>query len=269
VREPSTLGRVTRALTILVIATAASWLFSCGGNSSSSPSPTGRSSISGVVSDPVSGGPLAGATVSIQAKSVTAGADGRYSITGLEDGAATLTVQHQGHRNVTQTVTIAGATTRNITMTVALETRAAGPWAGTWTNNALRTSGSLNMMLTVNTVAQTMTMNLNVSGPGFGNPSTDTLTGAYSPTTGADFTTTSSLFGNVTFRWPPNLGISGNAVNLPGGTVSRVDFLGELNSPDRDLILDMRGNITFANGNTGTSTFTLTCARRSSTSSCS
>ncbi len=274
-RQPVTLGRVARSVAVLavlcVIATA-SGSFSCGGGSSSSPppSPTGTSSLAGTVTDAVTAGPVSGATVAVQNKSVTTGADGRYSITGLVDGASTVTAQHQGHRNLTQTSTITGATTRDLRLLAAPETRGSGPWTGAWTNQTSGTSGNINLMLTVNTVAQTMTIALKVDGPAYGRsgPLTDTITGAYSPTTGANFTTTSSIFGNITFLWPPTGVISGSAVNVPGGTVSRVDFIGEASSPDIDVIVTMKGEITFANGSKGTNSFTLTCVRSSSTSSC-
>ena len=193
--------------------------------------------------------------VAIQGKSAAAGADGRYSISDLSDGQATLTAQHQGHRNFTQAVTLAGTTTVNITMTPAEEAGAAGNWAGQWNNTTFGSSGSMTMTLAVDTIAQTTTMTLDLNGSVFGasDPAAETTTGSYT-TAGATLTKTSAVFGNVTFDITSTGQITGNGTSVPSATISRIDFTGTAGVST----IALNYTVTFTAGGTATGTGTLT-----------
>src|SRR4029077_6406548 len=123
-----------------------------GPTTTPTPTPTTTTTVAGIVTDAVSGSPIPAVTVAIQGKNGTTGADGRYSITGLNDGQATVTAQHQGHSNFTQSVTLAGATAVNITMTPAIEAAAAGSWGGQWKDNTPGSAGPTTMTMNVNTI---------------------------------------------------------------------------------------------------------------------
>ncbi len=215
------------ALGLVVVATG--WL-SCSKNSSTSPTQT-TTSITGLVTDAVSGAAVASVTVAIQGKSATTGSDGRYSISALTDGQATLTAQHQGHRNFTQAVTLSGATTTNITITPAVEAGAAGNWAGTWRNNTFGSSGGITAVVTVDTIAQTFRGTVDVNGSvfGAGDPPAETFSGPYT-TAGVTLTGTSPFFGNVVLNISSTGAITGNMTNIPGGSVSRLDLTGNATS---------------------------------------
>ncbi|MBI2828358.1 MAG: carboxypeptidase regulatory-like domain-containing protein [Acidobacteria bacterium] len=211
--------------------------------------------MSGGVRDSVSGAALSGVVVAVQGKSATTGTDGRYSISDLTAGQTQVTAQRQGHRNFTQAVTLAGATTVDITMTSAQEAGAAGSWTGRWTNNTFGSSGTMTMTLAANTIAQTMQMTLDVNGSVFGgsDPAAETTSGAYTPE-GATVTKTSLVFGNVTFTISSTGQITGNGTNVPSATVSRIDFTGTATPSTMNL----NYTVTFRAGGTATGVATLT-----------
>ncbi len=207
------------------------------------------------MTDVVSGAAIASVAVAIQGKSATTGADGQYSISDLTDGEATLTAQHQGHRNFTQAVTLAGATAGDVSMTPAEEAGSAGTWAGQWNNTTFGSSGSITMTLAADTVAQTMTMTFDLNGSVFGasDPPAETATGAYT-TSGGTVMQTSSVLGEVTFNITSTGQITGSGTNVPSATVSRIDFTGTATVST----ITLSYTVTFIAGGTATGTATLT-----------
>ena len=113
-------------------------------------------SISGVVTDVISGAPVPGTAVAIQGKTVTTGSEGRYSITDLTAGPATLTGQHQGHITFSQNVTLSGATSTNIAMTPSNLAKAAGAWRDPASGTPIT--------ITVDTVGQTVELVIDYKG---------------------------------------------------------------------------------------------------------
>jgi iron complex outermembrane receptor protein len=73
------------------------------------------SSLSGTIQDP-QGAVVGGAQVTVSSKTATTGSDGRYSVSGLTNGPATLTVEATGFKKVAKPVQITGATTENVTL---------------------------------------------------------------------------------------------------------------------------------------------------------
>lgn len=72
-------------------------------------------SISGQVLDET-GLPLPGATVSAGERTVITATDGRFSLTGLAAGSVVVTIKFVGYQNFQQTVTVAGDTKLNATL---------------------------------------------------------------------------------------------------------------------------------------------------------
>jgi hypothetical protein len=233
---------------------------SCSGGSSPStptptPTPTPTTSLTGTVTDAVSNAPVSGAKVAVQGQSATTGADGKYTITGLTNGATTVTSQHQGHLNFSQSVTLSGATTTNIAMTPSNVAKGAGNWSGTWRNTAFASTGTITMVVSADTVAQTVTVVLDVNGNVFGgaDPPSETLNGTYSPTTGGSFSGRSAVFGNVTMTVSPSGQISGSATQVPPSFVSRLDFTGTATTSQ----INISYTVTFTAGGTANGTAVL------------
>jgi len=215
----------------------------------------GATSLAGVVTDVVSGSPIAAATVTVQGKSATTGADGRYSITGLTDGAATVAASHQGHRNFTQNSTLAGSTTVNIAMTRAGEANSAGNWTGTWRNTTFNSSGGATMTLAVDTVAQRFTCTIDLSGTVFGrgDPPAETFNVNYTTASGASISGSSGFYGQVSASVSASGAVTGSMVN-PAPNISRVDFSGQATTGTIDLLYTVR----FTDGSTASGTVRLT-----------
>jgi hypothetical protein len=144
------------------------------------PTPTGTS-LAGTVTDVVSGVTISGVVLTIQGMSATTGSDGRYSITGLTAGQASLTAKHQGHVNFSQNVTLSGTTTVNVPLTPSNAAKAAGNWTGNWRDTTFGTTGTMTMNFSVDTIAQTIQGTLNVNGNvlGIGPPPPITISGPY------------------------------------------------------------------------------------------
>ena len=211
--------------------------------------PSGVLSVTGTVREQGSNAPIAGATVTIQSKSAMTSASGQYAVTDLTAGAnVELRVTHQGHTNVTQSVTIDGEETVNVTMSVPAVRGYVGTYNGTWRNTNSNNTGNANMTVAVDTIAQSLTIGVTLTGTVFGipNPPTQTGTTQYS-TTG---NTTISLplgFGTLNATIAPGGAISGSGVSaLPGFFVSRVDFTG--NATPTSVVVN--GTITFTDGTT-------------------
>lgn len=197
--------------------------------SKSSTSPSNNASISGTVTDAVSGQPINGATVSVGGQSSTTGADGKYSITGLATGSATLTASKQGERNFSQAVTLPTTTAVNIVMSPAPESAFSGTANGSWHNNTFGTSGPVTLTGTVDTVAQTYNGTITFGGNvfGVGTPPPQPLSGPYSTTGNTTFTGTSSFFGTVNATVTTTGQITGTMTNLPAtSSVSSCTFNG-------------------------------------------
>lgn len=241
--------RMRRILLVVGLLGWSTSLLSCG--SPSEPS----NSLSGIVTDALSGAGLAGVALSLQTQTATTGADGRYTITGLASGAATLTAKHQGHVNFSQAVTPSGASTFNIPMTPSNAVKTAGNWSGTWVNSTFATTGSVTMTVTIDTTAQSFSLTLNVNGNVFGgpDPAAETFTGNYT-TTGATLTRTSLVFGSVTATVTPDGAISGSAVTVPNPNIARLDFTGTITANT----LTLNYTVTFTAGGTAVGTATLT-----------
>jgi hypothetical protein len=220
--------------------------------------PTGNSgpSISGTVTDVVSGAALANVNLGAQGKTATTGADGKYTLSGLTNGAATLTAQRQGHVNFTQNVTVSGSTTVNVPMTPSSVARVAGNWTGTWRNTTFNTSGPVTLGVTVNTVAETFQMVLDIGGGvfGAGDPPSETFTGSYSEATGASLTRTSTLLGTVTATVTPAGVLTGTCTNIPNAGINRIDFTGTVTAST----IAINYTVTFTGGGTAVGTMTLT-----------
>jgi hypothetical protein len=181
--------------------------------------------ITGLVREAVTNALIAGAAVTIQNKTATTGADGRYTITELTAGNAELRVTHQGHQNVTQNVNLNGAVTQNVTMNVPAIMGVVGRWTGTWTNTTFGSTGSVDFELNANTLTETYSGSLDFGGNIFGlfnNPPPQQFAGPYGPTT----TTVAISFGVATLNATITNGqITGSIVGPLGG-ISRVDFTG-------------------------------------------
>jgi hypothetical protein len=80
---------------------------------------TAVGSVAGTVTDAATGHPIAGATVSTAARSVTTGRDGSYTLPGLPAGTVPVTVSDYGYHSRTQTVTVTAnqTTTQNVSLT--------------------------------------------------------------------------------------------------------------------------------------------------------
>jgi len=243
-------------------------LASCGSSSSSSTTGGGTTTpttpttpttvtLSGTVTDAVSAAVVSGAAVAIAGKTATTGSDGKYSITGLTAGSGTLALQHQGHINFTQTVTLSGtATTTDVKLTPSLAAQGSGNWSGTWRNTTFLSNSTLTAVVTADTVAQTMRVVLDVNGSvfGAGDPPAETFTGTYTPGSGGTITQTSARFGNVSITFNPNGSFTGACTNIPVAGIARFDFTGTMTTSTANLSY----TVTFTNGTTAVGTATLT-----------
>ena len=249
-----------RTLLALAIVAFGCSLLSCGSSSSTSPTPTPTPtpapSLAGTVTDAVSGAAVSGVAVAAQGQSATTGSDGKYSLTGLTAGAASLTAQHQGHVNFSQSVTLAsGTNTSNVALTPSNAAKMAGNWTGSWRNTTFGSTGTITMSVTTDTVQQTMQIRLDVNGNVFGgsDPPAETFNGPYT-TTGATLTRTSTVYGDVTVTVTPTGQITGSAVNVPVGTISRLDFTGTATA----TTITINYTVTFVGGAKAIGTATLT-----------
>jgi hypothetical protein len=235
------------------------FLTSCGnstGAGSTTPTPT-IVTLSGTVTDAASGAAVSGAAVAISGKSATTGADGKYSIAGLSPGSATLTVQHQGHDNFSQSVTLSGtATTVDVKLTPAHVALASGNWNGTWRNTTFGSTGTVTAVVSGDTVAQTARITLDVNGNvfGAGDPAAETFNGTYTPGQGATITQTSARFGNVSLTFTAGGTFTGTCTNVPVAGISRFDFTGSMTTSTANLTY----TVTFTSGATAVGTATLT-----------
>ena len=109
--------------------------------------------------------------------------------------------------------------------------------------------------LGVDTIAQTMTMTLDLNGSVFGasDPEAEATTASYT-TAGATLAKTSAVFGDVTFDITSTGQITGSGTSVPSATVSRIDFTGTAGVST--ISLDY--TVTFTAGGTATGTATLT-----------
>jgi len=213
----------------------------------------GSTSLAGTVTDNVSGAVISGAKVTVQSKTATTGNDGKYSISGLTDGQASVTTQHQGHITNTKNVTLSSATSLDVAMTPSAAAKLAGNWTGTWKNNTFSTQGTETLAIAVDTVAQTMNITLDVNGSVFGgaDPAAETLSTTYT-LTGATFTKTSPVFGNFSLAITPAGSLTGSATSVPGGSITRVDFTGTITP----TLITVNYTITFNTSATATGTAT-------------
>ena len=258
---------MNRTLLGYAVVAVACFLLSCTSDSSTGPTPAPTPtppttptptapSLAGTVTDVVSGAPVSGVAVAAQGQSATTGSDGRYSLTSLTAGAASLTAQHQGHVNFSQSLTLAsGTNTSNVALTPSNAAKMAGNWTGSWRNTTFGSTGTITMSVTTDTVQQTMQIRLDVNGNVFGgsDPPAETFNGPYT-TTGATLTRTSAVYGNVTVTVTPTGQISGNATSVPVGTISRLDFTGTATT----TTITINYTVTFVGGGTAVGTATLT-----------
>ena len=138
-------------------------------------------SVSGTVREAVTNQPIAGATVTVQSKSATTVANGTYSITGLAEGQAVVTITHQGHTRIAQNIVVNGATTVNVTLPVEPKMAYNGNWSGNWANNSSGNKGAAAMIIAVDTVTETMQFTVDLDGLVFGiqDPPPLTFSGQY------------------------------------------------------------------------------------------
>ena len=96
-----------RAIHRLLATTILLVLFSCGGDSPTSPSPP-KAALSGVVHElnPPIFTRIAGAQVTIQGKSALSNAGGEFRFTDLTPGPTVLTLQKEGFRTRDQPLTL-------------------------------------------------------------------------------------------------------------------------------------------------------------------
>lgn len=222
-------------------------LASCGDDSKGGGTTPSGASLSGIVTDVVSNAPIRGVAVAVEDKTATTGSDGRYSLTGLTAGQATLTAKHQGHDNFSQNVTLAGAANVNIPMTPAMAVRVNGTWRAT-----TPAATAFTLTNTVDTVAQTVQITLEVRGK------RDTFTGPYalSASTATTHTRTSAAFGNISVTVPPNPDgpITGTVTNHPDPDILRIDFSATATATAIPVNLTVR----WADGDVDSGTLTFT-----------
>lgn len=221
----------------------------------SDPSDT-QVTLTGLVRESGTNSLISGATVGVQGQTATTGADGRFTIgAGLTAGSTALSVSHQGHQNVSQTVTLAGATTQDVTLSAAPVAAFIGNWSGNWVNSTFGSTGDVTMVFGANTVAQTVSVTVDLNGTVFGaiNPPAFTITGPYVPN--AVNTVTGSAFGGTfTATFTPPGQISGSVTGIPVAGISRVDFTGTVTG----TTVTLNYTVTFSGGGTAIGTLTLT-----------
>ena len=240
----------------VVIASAA-----CNNNSNSSngttPTPTpSTATLTGTVTDAATGAVIANVTVAVGGQTTTTGAAGTYSVSGLPPGSATVTAQHQGHRNLSQSVTLAaGSNSSNLMLTPAVAAGFAGSWSGSWTNTTFGSTGPAAATITADTINQTVTVVLDLGGGVFGggDPAPVTFTIPYTAA-GGSFTSTSPAYGTITATISPTGAITATLAGVPSGGITGVTFTGTITP----TTLSGTALITFTGGGTATSTLTLT-----------
>ena len=191
-----------------------------------STSPSSTVSLTGVVRESGSNGTIAGATVTVQGQTATSGGTGGYTVSNLTSGNAEVRVTHQGHINVTQNVALSGTTTFDPQMPVEPRMAYNGNWSGNWVNNASQNAGTGTMVISVNSVAQTILFTIDLNGLVFGipDPTAVSFTGSY---TAAGVTVNvPTPFGTITATIAAGGQINGNVVAAPGLPITRIDFTG-------------------------------------------
>jgi hypothetical protein len=211
-------------------------------------------SLTGLVREAVTNALLAGVTVTVQSKSATTGADGRYVIENLTAGSAEVRATRQGHTNLTQTVALSGETTANLTMTPAPIAAFIGNWSGQWTNTTFGTSGTATMTFNADTVAETYQITADLNGSVFGQPDPEPLSfnGPYSAT-GSTVITIPSPFGNAQVTITQTGQITGSVTSVTIGNITRLDFSGTATSST--IVINY--TVTFNGGATATGVLTL------------
>ena len=133
-----------------------------------------------------------------------------------------------------------------------------GNWSGGWANNTFGTSGSATLAASADVVAQSFQATVDLDGSvfGMGNPAPLTFSGPYGAS-GADVTIASPLFGTLALQVSPTGQISGNATNVPGGAILRIDFAGTWTA----TTINIAYTITFVGGG-GTATGTLALTKQ-------
>ncbi len=211
-------------------------------------------SLTGVVRESGTAAAIAGATVTVQNQSATTGADGRYLIEDLSAGSAQVRVTHQGHNTLTATVTLAGETTENLTMTRATNAAFVGNWTGGWVNNTFGTSGSATMSYNVDTVAETFQITMDLNGQVFGliDPPAQTFNSTYSPT-GPTNIAIPTPFGTLNSTFTQAGQITGSITGVSVGGITRMDFTGTATP----AAITVNYTVTFNTGATAAGVLTL------------
>jgi hypothetical protein len=103
-----------------------------------------------------------------------------------------------------------------------------GTYSGNWHNVTFNTTGTAVLKVTADTVAHTMTIIVTLGGNVFGGnaPPPQTITGPYT-TSGLAINQTSQVFGNMVVNIDSQGNVKGSGSNVPGGTVSSVQFKGQ------------------------------------------
>lgn len=120
-----TLGAAIRPAILSLTVGLLAW--ACGDGSEVLPGPTPGPSVTGKVTNAGTGDPVAGAEVSIGAAQVTTGADGRFTLTGLTTGSATLICTAPSFEDFETDVTV---TEGNVTRDIELVRLYVGPGPG-------------------------------------------------------------------------------------------------------------------------------------------
>jgi hypothetical protein len=220
---------------------------SCG---KSSTAPTGRATLSGIITDSSTGAAVAAVTVAVEGKSVTTGSDGRYSLADLPLGRFTVTLKHQGYDNVSQTVTLTeGSNQVSLTMTPALAARFQGTWSGSWVTSDL-TTGSASLVVKVDTVEETFQATFDLNGTPYKStdPRAEDFAGPYT-TAGVTLTKRRTYYGDVTFTFAADGRITGSVVrpvaDFPNENVASVTLTGTTTDQKKMAI---RVRVVFSDG---------------------
>ena len=198
----------------------------------SSMAPTGRATLSGIITDSSTGAAVAAVTVALQGKSATTGSDGRYSIADLLLGTFTVTLKHQGHDNVSQTITLTdGSNQVSLTITPAVAARFQGTWSGSWVNPESETGGA-SLVITIDTVGEMFQATFDLNGIPYEktDPPAETFSGPYTPGGELTFTKTKTYYGDVTFTLAVDGKITGSVArppaDFPKQNVTSIDITG-------------------------------------------
>lgn len=219
-----------------------------------SSSPSSVVSLTGTVRETGSNGAIAGATVTVQNKTVTTANNGTYTVSDLTSGNADVRVTHQGHINLTQSIALSATTTFNPTMTVEPRMIYSGNWNGTWVNNASQNKGTGTMIIALDTPAQSMQFTIDLDGLVFGiqNPQPLTFSGSYT-NLGVSLNVPTPI-GTLTATIAQGGQIAGNVVATPGLPITRIDFTGAATP----TTVTVNFTLTLAGGDTAPGVITFT-----------